>query len=284
MMTAAAPIQPMGDVAVTRWREDATRDDNGSYIFLRDTRSGAVWSAGFQPTASRLTICRRFQRGSCRDRSTRRNFDDNARVLVSAEDDAEVRRVSISNAGGRARDIEITSYSELVWDHKAQTWPTRPLRAVCRTEYSRTRRNRRDPPKRTAFGTGALGGPSERRRRRSSPASRSSKPTGRASWAAGGRSHADRDHGRAAADQFGRGRARSDFRLAPTCSRGGRGDSSRRLLDHGGGTREALLDWWTNTGTRRHTNAQRPWPGLRRRFNSITSASIPASRTFSTPR
>ena len=34
-------------------------------------------------------------------------------VLVSAEDDAEVRRVSISNAGSRARDVEITSYSEL---------------------------------------------------------------------------------------------------------------------------------------------------------------------------
>ena len=34
-------------------------------------------------------------------------------MLVSAEDDAEVRRVSISNAGSRARDIEITSYSEL---------------------------------------------------------------------------------------------------------------------------------------------------------------------------
>jgi cyclic beta-1,2-glucan synthetase len=35
-------------------------------------------------------------------------------VLVSAEDDAEVRRVSITNSGGRTRDIEITSYAELV--------------------------------------------------------------------------------------------------------------------------------------------------------------------------
>jgi cyclic beta-1,2-glucan synthetase len=34
---------------VTRWREDATCDDWGSYIFLRDTRSGEVWSAGYQP-------------------------------------------------------------------------------------------------------------------------------------------------------------------------------------------------------------------------------------------
>ena len=35
-------------------------------------------------------------------------------VVVSPEDDAEVRRVSIANAGSRARDIELTSYAEIV--------------------------------------------------------------------------------------------------------------------------------------------------------------------------
>ena len=35
-------------------------------------------------------------------------------VLVSAEDDAEVRRVSITNSGSRAREIDVTSYAELV--------------------------------------------------------------------------------------------------------------------------------------------------------------------------
>ncbi len=35
-------------------------------------------------------------------------------VAVSPEDDAEVRRVSISNLGNRAREIELTSYAELV--------------------------------------------------------------------------------------------------------------------------------------------------------------------------
>jgi cyclic beta-1,2-glucan synthetase len=37
---------------VTRWREDATCDDWGSYIFLRDVRSGDVWSAGYQPSGA----------------------------------------------------------------------------------------------------------------------------------------------------------------------------------------------------------------------------------------
>ena len=115
MMTAAGSgYSRWGDLAITRWREDATRDDSGSYIFLRDTRSGAVWSAGFQPTGAepdeyavdfnedRVEIARRDG-----------NLTTTLEVLVSAEDDAEVRRVSISNAGSRARDIEITSYSEL---------------------------------------------------------------------------------------------------------------------------------------------------------------------------
>ena len=115
MMTAAGSgYSRWGDIAITRWREDATRDDSGSYIFLRDIRSGAVWSAGFQPTGvepddyavdfneDRVEIARRDG-----------TLTTTLEVLVSAEDDAEVRRVSISNAGGRARDIEITSYSEL---------------------------------------------------------------------------------------------------------------------------------------------------------------------------
>ena len=115
MMTAAGSgYSRWGDVAITRWREDATRDDSGSYIFLRDTRSGVVWSAGFQPTGAepdeyavdfnedRVEIARRDG-----------TLTTTLEVLVSAEDDAEVRRVSISNAGRRARDIEITSYTEL---------------------------------------------------------------------------------------------------------------------------------------------------------------------------
>jgi cyclic beta-1,2-glucan synthetase len=116
MMTAAGSgYSRWGDVAITRWREDATRDDSGSYIFLRDMRSGAVWSAGFQPTGAEPD---EYAIDFHEDRVEITRHDGSLtttlEVLVSAEDDAEVRRVSISNAGIRARDIEITSYSELV--------------------------------------------------------------------------------------------------------------------------------------------------------------------------
>ena len=38
------------NLAVTRWREDVTRDSWGSYLYLRDVASFKVWSAGYQPT------------------------------------------------------------------------------------------------------------------------------------------------------------------------------------------------------------------------------------------
>ena len=52
MITAAGSgYSRWNDLAVTRWREDATRDDTGSYLLLRDMDTGRVWSAGYQPTA-----------------------------------------------------------------------------------------------------------------------------------------------------------------------------------------------------------------------------------------
>ena len=54
MLTATgAGYSRWRDIAVTRWREDATRDDWGSFIFLRDVHSGQIWSAGAQPTRQR---------------------------------------------------------------------------------------------------------------------------------------------------------------------------------------------------------------------------------------
>src|SRR5450759_3481324 len=53
MVTAAGSgYSRWGDLAVTRWREDVTRDSWGSYLFLRDMDSGAVWSAGHQPSCA----------------------------------------------------------------------------------------------------------------------------------------------------------------------------------------------------------------------------------------
>jgi cyclic beta-1,2-glucan synthetase len=116
MITAAGSgYSRWRDLAISRWREDVTSDSWGTYVFVRHVRSGQVWSAGYQPSGvepdnyevtffeDRAEIVRR-------DGSITTTLE----VVVSPEDDAEVRRVSISNLGSRAQEIELTSYTEVV--------------------------------------------------------------------------------------------------------------------------------------------------------------------------
>jgi cyclic beta-1,2-glucan synthetase len=116
MLTAAGSgFSRWGDVAITRWREDTTRDDWGSYIFLRDIESAVVWSATYQPRGTRPDS---YAVMFAEDRAEFVRHDGTLcttlDVVVSPEDDAEVRRVSITNTGSQARDIELTSYAEIV--------------------------------------------------------------------------------------------------------------------------------------------------------------------------
>ncbi len=116
MLTAAGSgYSRWGEHAVTRWREDTTRDDWGSYVFLRDVGSGDVWSATYQPRGTRPAG---YNVMFAEDRAEFVRYDGpfttTVDVVVSPEDDAEVRRVSVANGGGEACDIEVTSYAEIV--------------------------------------------------------------------------------------------------------------------------------------------------------------------------
>lgn len=102
-------------LAVTRWHEDATRDDWGSFIYLRDVRSDAVWSAGFQPTKRKPQSYKvAFSEDKVEIERLDAGIETRTEVIVSPEDDAEVRRVTLTNRSSRVREIEITSYSEIV--------------------------------------------------------------------------------------------------------------------------------------------------------------------------
>ena len=115
MVTAAGSgYSRWRDVAITRWREDVTRDSWGSYLFLRDMRTGVVWSAGHQPSgvdadSYEVTYSEDHAEFSRRDGSIATNLT----IVVSAEHDAEIRRVSLTNLGLQDRQIELTSYAEI---------------------------------------------------------------------------------------------------------------------------------------------------------------------------
>ncbi|HEV2764495.1 MAG TPA: glucoamylase family protein, partial [Pyrinomonadaceae bacterium] len=116
MLTASGSgYSVCGPLAVTRWREDATREHWGAFVYLRDVRSGAVWSVGYQPTLRRgQTYEVAFSEDKVDFWRTDGGLVTHAEVIVSSEDDAEVRRVTVKNQSARTREIELTSYAEIV--------------------------------------------------------------------------------------------------------------------------------------------------------------------------
>lgn len=113
--TAGAGYSNCAGNAVTRWREDVTRDNWGSFIYLRDVRSGEVWSAGYQPIRKRPLAYRvSFSEDKADFRRVDSGISTLMEVVVSAEDNAEIRRVSLTNTSTRTREIELTSYAEVV--------------------------------------------------------------------------------------------------------------------------------------------------------------------------
>ena len=116
MLTAAGSGYSLwGEIAITRWREDVTRDCWGSYIFIRNTATATVWSAGYQPTVQEPDhyVAEFFEE---RARITRRDGDiaSTLEVVVSPEDNAEVRLLRLTNNGSSVCEVELTSYMELV--------------------------------------------------------------------------------------------------------------------------------------------------------------------------
>jgi cellobiose phosphorylase len=109
------------DLAVTRWREDPTRDCWGTFCFLRDLDSGALWSNAWQPTHARS---KRYQAIFTQTRAEFRRSDDridtHTEISVSPEDDIELRRLTITNRSKIPRTIELTSYAEVVLAPAAQ--------------------------------------------------------------------------------------------------------------------------------------------------------------------
>ncbi|ARO87638.1 cyclic beta 1-2 glucan synthetase [Nitrosospira lacus] len=103
------------DLAVTRWREDSTCDNWGSFCYLRDMASGEFWSNTHQPTskeAKRYSVL--FSEGRVEFRRRDLDFDTHTEITVSPEDDIELRRVRITNRAWTHRTIEVTSYAEVV--------------------------------------------------------------------------------------------------------------------------------------------------------------------------
>ncbi len=103
------------ELAVTRWHEDATCDDWGMFCYLRDVASGDFWSSTHQPTLKKPDQHEAiFSDARAEFRVRHRDFDAHSEIVVSPEDDIELRRITLTNRARTRRSIELTSYAEVV--------------------------------------------------------------------------------------------------------------------------------------------------------------------------
>ncbi len=103
------------DLALTRWREDVTCDHWGHYIFLKDLDNNKVWSAGYQPTCVEPDHYEvTFYEDRARFVRSDQKMISDLEIFISPEDNAEIRRLTLTNSGSTDREIEITSYAEVV--------------------------------------------------------------------------------------------------------------------------------------------------------------------------
>lgn len=104
-----------GQLAVTRWVPDRTRDADGEWLYVRDVDSDALWSAGLQPV---WTSPARYGVSFAPGVATLDREDDGVRlrveVCIAPDADVELRRITLTNRGRRSRNLELTTYAELV--------------------------------------------------------------------------------------------------------------------------------------------------------------------------
>lgn len=103
------------NISISRWREDVTQDAWGMYFYIQNLNSGDVWSAAYQPCKNsgenyKVTYAP-DQIEYCRKDG---NITTHTEVVVSPEDQAEMRRISLTNHSKHDRVVEVTSYFEVV--------------------------------------------------------------------------------------------------------------------------------------------------------------------------
>src|SRR5262250_2321653 len=105
--SAGAGYSSWGDLDVTRWREDVTRDCWGQFCYVRDLTVNTMWSVGHQPLCGAADEYE-FEFHGDRADFRRRDGDVETRwaVCVVPDADCEVRAMTLVNHGSRPREIE----------------------------------------------------------------------------------------------------------------------------------------------------------------------------------
>lgn len=102
------------DFEITRWRADRTTDQWGSFCYIRDADSGSLWCNTYHPVKGRVE---EYSVSFSLERAVFQRADEGIEsettVIVTPEDDVEIRRMTLYNRSIHVRHLELTSYVEL---------------------------------------------------------------------------------------------------------------------------------------------------------------------------
>jgi len=103
-----------GGQELTRWRSDPTCDAMGTFCYIHEQAGDRLWSATPHPVGGPVAG---YSVDFSLDRAVFHRIDDSihteTEVIVSPEDDVEVRRITLVNRSSRTRRLNLTSYVEL---------------------------------------------------------------------------------------------------------------------------------------------------------------------------
>ncbi|WP_420877072.1 GH36-type glycosyl hydrolase domain-containing protein [Rouxiella badensis] len=103
------------DLALTRWRADATRDNYGTFCYISDPNTGEVVSNTWQPAGKKNGQYQVvFTDAAAEFTRIEGSLSIQTKIVVSPEDDVEIRRLTLTHRGRQPRIVEITTYAEVV--------------------------------------------------------------------------------------------------------------------------------------------------------------------------
>ena len=103
-----------GNCEITRWRSDRTQDPWGTFCYLQEADTDRVWANTYGPVGGKVEA---YSVNFALDRAvfqrTDHGIQTKTEVVISPEDDVEIRRVTLVNRSLRTRRLNLTSYVEL---------------------------------------------------------------------------------------------------------------------------------------------------------------------------
>ncbi|OGP10940.1 MAG: hypothetical protein A2048_05665 [Deltaproteobacteria bacterium GWA2_45_12] len=115
LTTTGSGYSRCASLEISRWREDVTRDHWGQFFYIRNRATHSVWSPGYQPTTM---MPEKYEATFAEDKVEFWREDGqiatHTEIIVSPEEDVEIRRISLTNNSLDAQEFEVTSFMETV--------------------------------------------------------------------------------------------------------------------------------------------------------------------------